>query len=149
MKIILLKDVKSLGKRGDIVEVNDGYARNFIIPSKTGVQADAKNLNTLKLQNQNAEKLAAEKLREAEELKEKLEAEKLVFKMKAGSDGRAFGSISTKEVHDQLKKQCGIDVDKKKFLVDVPMKNFGGYDVKVKLHRDVTAVLHVSVQPLS
>lgn len=149
MKVILQKDVKSLGKRGEIVEVNDGYARNFILPSGTGVPADAKNLNTLKLQNQNAEKIAAEKLAEAQAVKEKLEKEKLVFRMKAGKDGRAFGSISTKEVHDELKKQTGIDVDKKKFETDVPMRNFGGYDVKVKLHKDVTAILHVSVQPLA
>lgn len=149
MKVILLKDVKSLGKKGEIVEVNDGYARNFILPSKTGAEANAKNLNTLKLQNQNAEKLAAEKLQEAKDLKERIEKEKLVFKIKAGKDGRAFGSISTKEVHDELKKQAGIDVDKKKFEVDVPMKNFGGYDIKVKLHKEVTAVLHISVQQLA
>ena len=120
MKVILLKDVKSLGKKGEIVEVSEGYGRNFIIPTKAGVLADAKNLNTLKLQVQNAEK--------------------------AGKDGRAFGSISTKEVQEELKKQYDISVDKKKMELDVPMKNFGGYDIKVKLHKDVEATLHVSVQ---
>ncbi len=145
MKVILLKDVKSLGKKGDIVEVSEGYGRNFIIPSKTGVVADNKNLNTLKLQKQNEEKIAAEKLAEAKELKEKIEAVKLTITVKSGKDGRTFGSVSTKEVQEALKKQAGIDVDKKKFSVDVPMKNLGGYDVNVKLHRDVTAVLHVSV----
>ena len=144
MKVILLKDVKALGKKGEIVEVSEGYGRNFILPTKTGVPADAKNLNTLKLQLQNAEKLAEERLAEAKELKEKLEAIKLVFTMKAGKDGRAFGSISTKEV---LKKQHKLTVDKKKMELDVPMKNFGGYDIKVKLHKDVEATLHVSVQP--
>lgn len=146
MKVILLKDVKSLGKKGEIVEVSEGYGRNFIIPTKAGVLADAKNLNTLKLQVQNAEKIAEEKLEEAEALKKKLEEVKLIFHMKAGKDERAFGSISTKEVQEELKKQYDISVDKKKMELDVPMKNFGGYDIKVKLHKDVEATLHVSVQ---
>ena len=146
MKVILLKYVKSLGKKGEIVEVSEGYGRNFIIPTKAGVLADAKNLNTLKLQVQNAEKIAEEKLEEAEALKKKLEEVKLIFHMKAGKDGRAFGSISTKEVQEELKKQYDISVDKKKMELDVPMKNFGGYDIKVKLHKDVEATLHVSVQ---
>ena len=146
MKVILLKDVKSLGKKGEIVEVSEGYGRNFIIPTKAGVLADAKNLNTLKLQVQNAEKIAEEKLEEAEALKKKLEEVKLIFHMKAGKDGRAIGSISTKEVQEELKKQYDISVDKKKMELDVPMKNFGGYDIKVKLHKDVEATLHVSVQ---
>ena len=146
MKVILLKDVKSLGKKGEIVEVSEGHGRNFIIPTKAGVLADAKNLNTLKLQVQNAEKIAEEKLEEAEALKKKLEEVKLIFHMKAGKDGRAFGSISTKEVQEELKKQYDISVDKKKMELDVPMKNFGGYDIKVKLHKDVEATLHVSVQ---
>ncbi|MDY6305348.1 MAG: 50S ribosomal protein L9 [Oribacterium sp.] len=145
MKVILLKDVKSLGKKGDIVEVSEGYGRNFIIPSKTGVPADAKNLNTLKLQKANEEKIAAAKLAEAKALKEKIEAVKLTLTVKVGKDGRAFGSVSTKEVQEALKKQAGIEVDKKKFSTDVPMKNLGGYDIDVKLHKDVTAKLHVSV----
>ncbi len=145
MKVILLKDVKALGKKGDIVEVSEGYGRNFIIPSKTGVIADNKNLNTLKLQKQNEEKIAQEKLEEAQALKEKIEQVKLTLKVKSGSDGRTFGSVSTKEVQEALKAQAGIEVDKKKFSVDVPMKNLGGYDVNVRLHKDVTAVLHVSV----
>ncbi|SFG12691.1 50S ribosomal protein L9 [Oribacterium sp. WCC10] len=145
MKVILLKDVKALGKKGDIVEVSEGYGRNFIIPSKTGVIADNKNMNTLKLQKQNEEKIAAEKLADAKALKEKIEQVKLTITVKSGKDGRTFGSVSTKEVQEALKSQAGIEVDKKKFSVDVPMKNLGGYDVNVKLHKDVTAVLHVSV----
>lgn len=132
MKVILLKDVKSLGKKGEIVEVSEGYGRNFILPSKTGVLADNKNLNTLKLQ-------------EAQELKEKIEAVKVTIPIKSSKDGRTFGSVSTKEVQEALKKQAGIEVDKKKLSCDVPMKNLGGYRVNVKLHKDVTAVLQVSV----
>ena len=98
MKVILLKDVKSLGKKGEIVEVSEGYGRNFILPSKTGVLADNKNLNTLKLQKQNDAKIAAEKLQEAQELKEKIEAVKVTIPIKSSKDGRTFGSVSTKEV---------------------------------------------------
>ena len=93
------------------------------------------------------ESIPEEKLEEAQELKKKVEEVKLVFHMKAGKDGRAFGSISTKEVQEELKKQYDISIDKKKMELDVPMKNFGGYDIKVKLHKDVEACLHVSVQP--
>lgn len=145
MKVILLKDVKALGKKGDIVEVSDGYGRNFILPSKAGVIADNKNMNTLKLQKANEEKIEAEKLADAKALKEKIEAVKLTLKVKTGKDGRAFGSVSTKEVQEALKQQSGIEVDKKKFSTDVPMKNLGGYQVNIKLHKDVNAVLHVSV----
>ena len=141
MKVILLKDVKSLGKKGEIVEVSEGYGRNFILPSKTGVLADNKNLNTLKLQKQNDAKIAAEKLQEAQELREKIEAVKVTIPIKSSKDGRTFGSVSTKEVQEALKKQA----DKKKLSCDVPMKNLGGYRVNVKLHKDVTAVLQVSV----
>ena len=145
MKVILLKDVKSLGKKGEIVEVSEGYGRNFILPSKTGVLADNKNLNTLKLQKQNDAKIAAEKLQEAQELKEKIEAVKVTIPIKSSKDGRNFASDCTNQEQQALMKQAGIEVDKKKLSCDVPMKNLGGYRVNVKLHKDVTAVLQVSV----
>ena len=137
MKLILLKDVKSLGKKGDVVEVNEGYGRNFIIPSKAGVLADAKNLNSLKLQKQKEEKLAAEKLAEAQDLKGRLEEAKIVLKMRAGKEGRTA---------EALKEQTGIEVDKKKIESDVPIRNLGGYELRIRLHRDVEAKLHLSVQ---
>lgn len=146
MKLILLKDVKSLGKKGDVVEVNEGYGRNFIIPSKAGVLADAKNLNSLKLQKKKEEKLAAEKLAEAQDLKVRLEEAKIVLKMRAGKEGRTFGAISTKEIAEALKEQTGIEVDKKKIESDVPIRNLGGYELRIRLHRDVEAKLHLSVQ---
>lgn len=145
MKVILLKDVKALGKKGEVVEVSEGYGRNYIIPSKTGVLADSGNLNTLKLQKANEEKIAQEKLEEAQKLKEAIEKQKITVSIKTGKDGRTFGSVSTKEIQEALKKQCGIEVDKKKLETDVPLKELGGYTVQVKLHKDVTAELHVSV----
>lgn len=146
MKVILLQDVKTLGKKGELVEVNEGYARNFIIPKKLGAEANAKNLNDLKLQNANAEKIAAEKLAEAQALKERIEKSKVVVSIKAGKDGRVFGSISAKELALELKKQTQIDVDKKKFELVDPIKAIGGYEVTVKLHKDVSAKLAVMVE---
>lgn len=146
MKVILLQDVKTLGKKGELVEVNEGYARNFIIPKKLGLEANAKNLNDLKLQNANAEKIAAEKLQEAQALRDKLEKTRVVVSIKAGKDGRTFGSISSKEIALELKKQTQIDVDKKKIEIADSIKAIGSYEVSVKLHKDVTAKLAVVVE---
>ena len=145
MKVILLKDVKSLGKKGEIVEVSEGYGRNFILPSKTGVLADNKNLNTLKLQKQNDAKIAAEKLQEAQELKEKIEAVKVTIPIKSSKDGRTFGSVSTKEIAQETKAQTGLDLDKKKMQLPEAIKALGTYEVPVKLHPKVTAKLTVQV----
>ena len=114
MKIILLEDVKTLGKKGEIVEVSDGYARNAILPKKLGVEATPKNLNDLKLQNQHADKLAQENYDNALALKKTVEEAKVEVKLKSGKDGRTFGSISTKEISIAAKEQTGLDLDKKK-----------------------------------
>ena len=114
MKVILLEDVKSLGKKGDIVNVSDGYARNAILPKKLGVEATSKNLNDLKLQNQHADKVAQENYDNALALKEKLEEVTVVCKLKSGEGGKSFGSISSKEISGALKEQTGLEVDKKK-----------------------------------
>ena len=146
MKVILLQDVKSLGKKGEIVEVNPGYARNFVLPKKLGVEATPKNLNDLKLKNQNDAKVAAENLAEAQALAAKLAESSVTTEIKMGEGGRAFGSISSKEISDLMKKQLNLSIDKKKIQVKDPIKSVGSYKVAVKLHPEVTAELLVHVQ---
>jgi ribosomal protein L9 len=145
MKVVLLEDVKSLGKKGDIVEVSEGYARNFIIPKKKGVEANQENLNTLKLQKANEEKIAKEKLEAAKELSAKLNEASVSLTIKGGKDGRTFGSVSSKEIEEAIKSQLGLEIDKKKLVIAEPIKTFGNHEVKVKLHKDVTAALKVKV----
>ena len=145
MKVILLEDVKALGKKGQIVDVSDGYARNAILPKKLGVEATPKNLNALKLQNQHADKVAQENYENAQALAKQVETVKVVVKLKAGKDGRTFGSISTKEIAIAAKEQTGLDLDKKKMQLNEAIKNLGTYEVPVKLHPKVTAKLSVHV----
>ena len=145
MKVILLEDVKSLGKKGQIVNVNAGYARNFILPKKLGLEATGKNLNDLKLQNANKEKLAQEALEAAQELAKKIEAGKIVVPIKVGEGGRTFGSISTKEIAIEVKNQMGYDIDKKKIQLKDAIKTLGTHNVPIKLHQKVVAELKVNV----
>lgn len=145
MKVILLEDVKSLGKKGQIVNVNDGYARNFILPKKLGLEATGKNLNDLKLQNANKEKLEQEALEAAQELAKKIEAGKIVVPIKVGEGGRTFGSISTKEIAIEVKNQMGYDIDKKKIQLKDAIKTLGTHNVPIKLHQKVVAELKVNV----
>ena len=145
MKIILLQDVKTLGKKGEIVNVNDGYARNFILPKKLGLEATGKNLNDLKLQKANEEKVAQQIMDEAKELANKLEAGKVELAIKIGEGGRAFGSVSSKEIAVAVKEQMGYEVDKKKIQLKDAIKVLGTHTVPVKLHAKVTAQLKVIV----
>lgn len=145
MKVILLQDVKSLGKKGEIVNVSDGYARNMILPKKLGVEATGKNLNDLKLQNQHAEKVAQEQLAAAKALAEEIKEKIVEVKIKAGEGGRTFGSVSTKEISAAVKEQLNLDIDKKKMSLNDPIKALGTYEVVVKLHAKVTATLRVKV----
>ncbi len=145
MKVILLQDVKALGKKGDVVNVSDGYARNAIIPKKLGVEATGKNLNDLKLQNRHADKVAAENLANAKELAKTVEQQKIVVKIKTGEGGRIFGSVSTKEIAQAAKEQTGLDLDKKKMQLPEPIKSLGTFEVPVRLHTQVTAKLTVQV----
>ena len=145
MKVILLEDVKSLGKKGEIVNVNDGYARNFILPKKLGLEATGKNLNDLKLHKQNEEKVAQEVLDAAKELAKKIEAGKVEVTIKTGEGGRTFGSVSSKEIAIAVKEQMGYDIDKQKIQMKDAIKSLGTYIVPVKLHAKVTAELKVHV----
>lgn len=145
MEVILLQDVKTLGKAGDIVKVNDGYARNFILPKKLGMEATNKNLNDLKLKKSNEERVQQELLEEAKELAKKIEAKPVKLEIKAGEGGKTFGSISTKEIATAVIGQLGLDIDKKKMNLSEPIKSIGTHIVSVKVHRDVTAQLTVQV----
>ena len=146
MKVILLQDVKALGKKGEVVNVNDGYARNFILPKKLGVEANGKNLNDLKLQKNNEAKVAQEHLDAAKKLAEELRAGKGVLTMKVGEGGRTFGSVSSKEIAEAVKEQMHLDIDKKKIQLKEQIKTLGTHIVSVKLHPEVTAELNVSVK---
>ncbi len=146
MKVILLQDVKSLGKKGEIVNVNDGYARNFILPKKLGVEATGKNLNDLKLQKNNEKKVAQEQLEAAKALAAKLAEGGVVLAIKVGEGGRAFGSVSSKEIAAAVKEQMGLELDKKKISLKEPIKSLGTHIVPVKLHPEVAAELKVSVK---
>ena len=145
MKVILLEDVKSLGKKGDIVNVNDGYARNFVLPQKLGIEANNKNMNDLKLKKANDEKLAKEQLEAAQAFAKEMEEEEVVLSIKAGEGGKTFGSISTKEIAQGYKEQCGKEIDKKKIILPEAIKSFGVFEVSVKLHPSVTGRLKVKV----
>ena len=144
MEVVLLEDVKALGKKGQIVKVNDGYARNFILPKKLGVEANTKNLNDLKLQKANEAKVAAEQLAEAKALAAKIELS-VTVSIKAGEGGRTFGSVSTKEIAKAAADQLHLDIDKKKMVLTDPIRSLGTFEVPIKLHKDVTAKLRVKV----
>lgn len=145
MKVILIQDVKALGKKGEIVNVNDGYARNFILPKKLGLEATGKNLNDLKLQKANEDRIAQQVWDEAKDLGAKLEAGKVELPIKIGEGGRAFGSVSSKEIAAAVKEQMGYDIDKKKIQLPDTIKTLGTHNVPVKLHPKVTAELKVIV----
>ncbi|MCI8955949.1 MAG: 50S ribosomal protein L9 [Eubacterium sp.] len=145
MKVILLEDVKTLGKKGQVVEVNDGYARNFILKKNLGLEATGKNLNDLKLQQKNAEKVAKEKLEAAQAVAKDLEDKSITVKIQAGVEGKVFGSISSKEIALEAKKQLNMEIDKKKIVIPDAIKSLGTYNVNIKLHKDVVGTLAVKV----
>ena len=145
MKVILLQDVKGTGKKGEVKEVADGYARNFLLAKGIAVEATPKNLNDLKLQKANEEKVAQENLDAAKALAAELETKQVMVKIKAGEGGKTFGSVSSKEIATACKEQHGIEIDKKKIVLPESLKNFGSYEVTVKLHPQVAAKLTVKV----
>ena len=146
MKLMLLQNVKSLGKAGDVVNVSDGYARNMLLPKGIAVEANDKNKNDLKLKKQHEEKLAADRLQDAKDLAKKLEGIKITVKMKAGENGKAFGSVSSKEIAEAAKAQHALELDKKKIQLDEPIRTFGMHEVPIRLHPEVTGTLYVLVQ---
>ena len=146
MKVILLQDVKALGKKGETVEVSDGYARNFILKKKLGVEATAKNMNDLKLQKANEAKIAKELLDQVQAFAEDIKEKFVTVTMKTGEGGRTFGSVSTKEIAAAAKAQLGIDIDKKKLQLSEPIKTLGVTIVPYKVHPKVTAQLTVKVK---
>ena len=146
MKVILLEDVKSLGKKGQIVNVSDGYARNMILPKKLGVEATSKNLNDLKLRKANEEKVAQENLDAAKAFAEELSTNEVILTLKVGEGGRTFGSVSSKEISEAAKKQLNLDIDKKKLQLESPIRTLGVTNVPVRLHPKVTGSLKVWVK---
>ena len=146
MKVILLEDVKSLGKKGQIVNVRDGYARNMILPKKLGVEATSRNLNDLKLRKANEEKVAQENLDAARAFAEELSTKEVILTLKVGEGGRTFGSVSSKEISEAAKKQLNLDIDKKKLQLESPIRNLGVTNVPVRLHPKVTGSLKVWVK---
>ena len=145
MKVILTADVKNQGKKGDIVEVSDGYARNMLIKKNLGVEATPKAINDLKLRKQNDDKVAKENLDKAKEFAKEIETWKIETKVKTGEGGKTFGSVSSKEIASAVKEQYGKTIDKKKIVLDEPIKSLGTYEVKLKLHPEVTAIMKVHV----
>ncbi|MCU6698153.1 50S ribosomal protein L9 [Laedolimicola ammoniilytica] len=146
MKVILIEDVKSLGKKGQLVEVNDGYARNFILAKKLGLEATPKNLNDLKLKKANDEKVAKEIYEEAKAFGERLKEMEVNVSIKTGEGGKIFGSVSSKEIAEAAKAQLGIELDKKKMVLPSPIKTLGTTLVPIKLHPKVTSELKVNVR---
>lgn len=146
MKVILLEDVKALGKKGQIVNVSDGYARNMILPKKLGVEATSKNLNDLKLRKANEEKVAQENLDAAKAFAEELSTKEVILTLKVGEGGRTFGSVSSKEISEAAKKQLNLDIDKKKLQLENPIRNLGVTNIPVRLHPKVTGSLKVWVK---
>lgn len=145
MEVILLEDVKNVGKKGDVCTVNDGFGRNVLIKKKQAIEATGKNLNDLKLKKANDDKIAAENLEAAKQLAKQIEQESITVAIKLGEGGKTFGSISSKEIAEEVKAQLGHDVDKKKVMLKDAIKSVGEFDVNIKVHTQVTATLKVKV----
>ena len=148
MKIVLLENVKKLGKKDEVIEVSDGYARNVLIPKKLGLPATAENLNNVRLKNKNEEKKEENLRNIAEKNKADIEKEKFVVSIKTGANGKTFGSVTSKEIADVIKENSNVEVDRKDILLDESIKNVGNYEVKVKLHKDIIATIKVEVKEL-
>lgn len=146
MKVILLEDVKPHGKKGDLIEVSDGFARNVLFKKKQGIEATPENLNNLKLKQQNQKRIEEENLQEAQALAKEMESWKIETSVKAGEGGRVFGSVSSKEIAQAIEEQYQKNIDKKKIQIDDPIKSIGMHEIKIKLHTEVTAIVRLHVK---
>ena len=145
MKVVLLQDVKSIGKKGELCNVSDGYARNFLLPRKLAILATADAINTMNLKEKARKAEEARLKAEAEATAEKLKECQVKLTAKAGAGGRLFGAVTTKEISEGLQKQFGLDIPKQKLVLEEPIKAFGSYQVKAKLGFEVTGTVYVAV----
>ena len=148
MKVILLQDVKGKGKKGQMLEVSDGYARNFMLPRKLAVEATADAVNTMRMNDKAAAEKAAKERAEAVEISKKLRELTLVVTCKGGGAGRLFGSVTNQEIADALKQKAGITLDKRKIVISDPIKNVGTYTVTCKLGYEINAPLTVKIEEI-
>ncbi|MBO4261697.1 MAG: 50S ribosomal protein L9 [Clostridia bacterium] len=146
MKVILKQDVKNLGKKDEMVEVNDGYARNFLIPRGAAVEASTANVNQMRDKQKAAANKQQREIDFAKAFKEKIDGKKVIVKAKAGENGKLFGAIATKDIAEAIKAQYDIDVDKKKIVLDEPIKATGVKEVAIKLYQGISAKISVSVE---
>ncbi len=146
MKVILQQDIRGKGKRGQMIEVSDGYARNYMLPRKMAIEATPDNVNTMRMTDRaNAEKRQRER-EEAFALSNRLKDMTVVVKAKGGGAGRLFGSVTTQEISDALKQSCGVTLDKRKIVLDEPIKTVGEYTVRCKLGYEITAELKIRIE---
>jgi len=145
MKVILTQDIKSVGKKGQIIDASDGYARNFLLPKKMAVVADATNLNELKTKQEANKYRKDMSMANAKELSEKMKDFELVFKIKAGENGKTFGSVTSKDIAEQLNKKYFVEVDKKKIMLNDAIKTLGTYHIEIKLFEGISGKLKVNV----
>lgn len=146
MEVILLKDVKGQGKKGDIIKVSDGYARNFLIPRGIAIEATEGSKKKLKEEKAARERKRQQELKEARKLSERISSLKVALRVKAGEKGKLFGSVTAKDIAEALEKQHGIKIDKKKIVLDEPIKNTGEFEVEVKVYREISAGLKVEIK---
>ena len=148
MKVLLLADVKNVGKKDDVVNVSDGYARNMLFPKKLAVEATPKNMKDIQLKKQNEARIAEAQLKEAQAFAKELEEKTVTVGIKVGAGGKTFGSVSTKEIADAAKEQFGIELDRKKMVLASPLRELGESSVQVRVHPKVTAQLKVLVKEI-
>jgi large subunit ribosomal protein L9 len=145
MKVILLQDIRGKGKKGQMIEASDGYARNYLLPRKMAIEATADNVNTMKMNDKAKAEQAAREKAQAQEFAERLKEITVEIPAKSGNGGRLFGSITSQEVSEALKKQFDISIDKKKIVQDEPIKSFGTFSLKAKLGYEIVATITVHV----